>query len=362
MALQLGFFEQAILSAADNGRSLQSELGRYMSYGEGRHQLVAETVFTDGSNPLDHLNVNGVREVGRSEAEDGVVAQLSDETGRWILIAHATQDDGVFHLISTVPRTDSRWERVERWTARTRAISRVYLDHDDFVAVGDGLARYAPVEVVKISARMVSDGSSFNRGFPARGDDTMRPSHREGVAEVEASGAAVKNMTLHVGDTIDIHLRRLAGATLYGGSYTIFREQVLRRLENAVAQRRALVTGRARMSADEHPRALSIVLANPILREPSDTGEVLTALSSVPQLTLAVFHRNPYLHFAVTDEEDGSNFDVLVTREDAIDVYPGYRSTPSALARVSQRLGEMFGALSIADAPPVKRVTLDELV
>lgn len=75
-----------------------------------------------------------------------------------------------------------------------------------------------------------------------------------------------------------------------------------------------------------------------------------------------MFHRNPYLHFALTDEQDGSNFDVLVTREDAIDIFPGFRSSASSLARVSQLLSEAFGALEIREQPGSEPVSLYDLV
>jgi hypothetical protein len=165
-----------------------------------------------------------------------------------------------------------------------------------------------------------------------------------------------------VADTLDIHLRRVAGATFYGGHYPTFRDIVLRRLAAAAAARRDLLSGRERKSADEKPRPLTIALPESFLKNAEDTGDVLDAIGEIADVTLAVFHRNPYLHFAVSDEIDGSNFDVLVTREDAIDIYPGFRSTPASLARVSQKLGEVFGAVTIEERPQSAPVSVYDLV
>jgi phosphoribosylcarboxyaminoimidazole (NCAIR) mutase len=94
----------------------------------------------------------------------------------------------------------------------------------------------------------------------------------------------------------------------------------------------------------------------------NETAAILELVQGMADVSMAVFHRNPYLHFTVTDESDGSNFDVMVTRADAIDIFPGYRASATALARVAQRLGERFGALTIGDALPIERVSLDDLV
>jgi hypothetical protein len=328
---------------------------------ESRVQVVVETVFTDNSDPLEELSLTGVHEVERLTLTNGTALRLVDSEGEWVLLSLATRHQGVFHLLSTVPRSDGRWQRVERWVSQARMVSRCYLNHDDFLEVGDRLSAYGPVEIVKVSARMVGDGSSVNRGFPAR-NDSSRPSHRDEMREIESLGAAIRNLTVHVPDVIDIHLRRLAGATFYGGRYLVFRDVVLERLEEAAATRRALVTDRARKAADEDQLGLSIALPDHALRDADDTGEVIAVLEGYADLTLAVFHRNPYLHFAVTDESDGSNFDVLVTREDSIDIFPGYRSSSAALARVAQRLGEAFGAVSIQDLTPTPPVSLADLV
>jgi len=89
---------------------------------------------------------------------------------------------------------------------------------------------------------------------------------------------------------------------------------------------------------------------------------VLKQIRLMTHVSMAVFHRNPYLHLTVTDEVDGSNFDVMVTQPDSIDIYPGYRASMDSLARVAQRLGERFGASFIAEAQTQPSVSLAELV
>ena len=323
-------------------------------------QVAFETVFTSQGHPFDYIKPRSTLASDRQSVDGVEFLRLTDVDGRWVLVAFPTRHPGVYHLVSGLPMTHPRWKRVERWISTARNVSRCFLNHDDFASIGDRLSEFGDVEVVKVTARVVKDGSSVNRGFPVRARG-LRPSHLDEISEVESLGAAVRTIRLHVTDTMDIHVRRIAGATFYSGDFKLFQEQVLTRLEDATAARRTLLTGRQRQSR-EPVRAVTVYLGEPLMQSGDDTAAILELVQGMADVSMAVFHRNPYLHFTVTDESDGSNFDVMVTKADAIDIYPGYRASATALARVAQRLGERFGALAIGDAGPVERVSLDDLV
>jgi len=343
-------------------KDLAEAVNRAVQSNDGKNVQVAfETVFATSGTPFDHLHPRSMREVERSLVNGVEFLKMTDSDGPWTLASFPTRHQGVYHLVSGLPLTHSRWQRVERWVNNARNISRCYLNHDDFSSIGDRLSEFGDVEVVKLAARVVKDGSSINRGFPAR-EGILRPSHHDEIAEVEGLGATVRTLTLSVAGRLYLHVRRVAGATFYSGDYRLFEEQVLSRLEDATAARRTLLTGRARESIRENSLALRVLLPEPILQDAHDTGDVLAAVRSMTNVTMSIFHRNPYLHLTVTDEFDGSNFDVMVTQPDAIDIYPGYRASATALARVAQRLGERFGAQSIDDAPARRPVSVFELM
>ena len=106
---------------------------------------------------------------------------------------------------------------------------------------------------------------------------------------------------------------------------------------------------------------LSIVLAERVFNTREDTGLLIAAVQEMADVSMAVLHRNPYLHIMLTDERDGSNFDILVTTPDIVDVFPGFRASASSLARITGRLAEEFGAMQIQEAPPQQMVSLEEL-
>lgn len=275
----LTLFERSLWDEAAAGRVLDLAhlLQRYASRAESRVQIVVETVFTDHLDPTVLLSFSGVKELGRASAPNGTVVWLADKDGEWLIATLTSEHEGVFHLMGTVPRSDYRWKRVERWIVGAQGISRCFLNHEDFLELGDQLSSYGAVEVVTISSRM-RDGSSLNRGFPAR-PDSRRPDHREGISEIEDRGGSVRTLSLHVRDTLDLHVRRLAGATYNGGSYLVFRDLVLRRLEAAAGTRRELLSNRARVSASEKLRPLTISLPASLLRDAEDTGDVLAVVA-----------------------------------------------------------------------------------
>lgn len=309
--------------------------------------VTVETVFTEDEHPFDLFTEALTFGVPRWSGYGIELLRFEDEDGPWTLAAFSTPESGVFHLVGSIPTSHRRWAKVERWIGSTHGISRCFLNHHDFQEIGNLLAAKGDVEVGRWTARLVRDMSSLSRGFPVV-SGAARPTHLEAIHEAESQVASIRTLTMHIEDVLSLHLRRLAGATFYSGDFLVFEQTVLARLEVAAAGRRTLVTGRARVSKSE-VRPLSIRLERPVLVTAEDTGTVIEQIESTAGVSLAVFHRNPYLHVAVTDEVDGSNFDIMVTDAQTIDVFPGFRASPSALSRISQGLGERFGALDIVD-------------
>lgn len=330
--------------------------------GVPHEQIAVETVIADAENPL-----SAIRPAAAAAAEMRTIGLVSllrvaDEHGEFVLGAWPTAHTGVFHLVGSVPITDPRWRKVERWVANAAPdVVPVFLNHADFSDIGTALSEFGEVEVSRLTARKRSDWSSLSRGWPAR-TGSLRPSHHAAISDAESEGASVRTLTLHIAEAISLHLRRRAGATFYTGDFRLFDRVVLGRLATAAARRRELLSGRERHLDAAPSEPISIRLPGPILVDAEATGEVLAELERQRGLAIAVLHRNPYLHVVVTDYTDGSNFDVFVTEPDVIEVHPGFRASVGALTRLTQSLGERFEALEIAEAAPPEPVSLDDLV
>ena len=355
-------FDDAIWAAAEKGHappSLRDLVhATFRRQGTKPDQLTVATLIADGEGAVQRLADAGGRYI-EAAAWAGPVGVLRVEhgSGPYVVSIWPTAVDGVLHVVGTVPVTDERWRRVERWVANSAPrIVPFVLNQADFDGVGAALAEHGRVEVSRLTARVLKDESSYTRGW-AEGRRTSRPTYSQALDEVEGV-ASVRTLTVHVADRLSLHLRRHAGATYYGGDFRLFEDVVLGALVGAAGRRKELLSGRARQAHVTPERAIAIEMPSGIFSEPDAVADLLTALSEQRGVGIAVLHSNPYLHVAVTDYLDGSNFDAFVTAEDRVVIYPGYRASAGALTRLTEHLSERFAAREVTDVrastPPTK--------
>jgi hypothetical protein len=355
-------FDDALWAAAESGHAAGSlrDLVHATFQGERDDHLTVATVIADGCEPGERLAEAGASAVtGFGWAGPVAVLRVGEENAAYSIGVWPTTEDGVYHLVGTVPVTDERWRRVERWLAKAapRLVAFV-LNQADFEGVGASLAEHGRVEVSRLTARVLSDGSSYTRGWPE--GRAPRPTYAQALSEVEEF-ASVRTLTVRVEDSLSLHLRRQAGATFYSGNFRTFDEVVLAALVGAAARRRLLLTGRARQAHIRQEHAIAVQMPTAVFANADSVSELLEALSEQRGVGIAVLHRNPYLHVAVTDYLDGSNFDAFVTFDDRVLIYPGYRASVGALTRLTEHLAERFAAREVVDVEASTPPTRDEL-
>lgn len=332
--------------------------------GKPQEHIVFETVIVEHDNPTEVIRPKNdahcsVRSVGAVS-----VMHVDDESGPFTMSAWPTAYEGVFHLVGGVPAADNRWGKVDRWISNAAPYAvRCFLDHDDFTDIGTALSEHGEVEVQRLTGRMRAGNSSYGRSFPALAGGDLRPDHHEIISEAERHGAAVRTMHLHVGDAVDVAIRRQAGATFVHGDFDVFESAILNRLALAAHHRRELMSNRQRVVNEAPKRPIQIKLAGPVFTDARATGEVLKELDVASNhVSYAVMHRNPYLHVALTDDTDGSNYDLFVTKPDTIELHPGFRASLGSLTRLSQRLGDRFEAVAFREEPTPEPVSFADLV
>jgi hypothetical protein len=355
--------DAALWDAATNGRAPESlrDLVHQTFRGERADQLTVVTIIADDCDPGERLAAAGAGAVSAvRQAGPIVVLRIGNGPDGYVVAVWPTAEAGVHHLIGTVPVTDERWRRVERWVGHSAPrVVPFLLNQADVEGIGAALAEHGRVEISRLTARVLSDGSSYTRGW-AEGRRSPRPSYTQALTEVQ-DFASVRTLTVHVDDLLSLHLRRQAGATFYGGSFRLFEDVVLNALVSAAARRKELLTGRERHPHVRPEHAIAVQMPSGIFSEAESVAELLDALSEQRGVGIAVLHRNPYLHVAVTDYRDGSNFDAFVTVDDRVVIYPGYRATVGALTGLTEHIAERFAAREVADVAASTPPTLDEL-
>lgn len=334
------------------------------SEGKPQEHTVFETIIVEDENPIEAIRPATDTICTTKSVGAVTVMHVDHHHGPFTISAWPTAYDGVFHLVGGVPAADRRWKTVGGWisNAAPQAV-RCFLDHDDFTDIGTALSEHAEVEVQRLTGRMRQGHSGYGRSSPPLAGDDLRPDHNEIIDEAERHGAAVRTMHLHVGDVVDVAIRRTAGATLVHGDIDVFESSILNRLALAAHNRRELMSNRQRVVNEAPKRPIQIRFDSPIFSDAQATGEVLKELDiAANHVAYAVMHRNPYLHVALTDETDGSNYDLFITEPDTIELHPGYRASLGSLTRISQVLGDRFEAVELSEQPDPEPMSFYDLI
>ena len=165
---------------------------------------------------------------------------------------------------------------------------------------------------------------------------------------------------LDVVGRLSLPLRRYSGATFYSGDFDVFEKRVMGGFERAARSRRVLLSDRRR-GGEEGLRPISIKLASDAFDEPDAVAALVDSLS-LPNSSVAVLHRNPYIHLTLTNYEDGSNADAFVFEGDELVIYPGYAASTGALAKLASAITERFAGTDVAEGPAPEPPTLEELL
>jgi hypothetical protein len=294
---------------------------------------------------MERLASVGIGVVDARQTPWGGLIKARMKQSEYVVAVWNSNEEGVVHVMSSPPWTDSRWRRVEQsWVnAAAPKIARVLLNSGEFEAMGDLLSEFGPIAVSRMAARVLADNSSYTRGWP--GDEFgQHPNHTEALGEV-SDGMNVQTLSFAVDGKLAIHLRRQAGATFYRGDFGLFAATVLTRLASAAGERRRILTGRQRHEDEPITEAILMTFEQPVsvnLRE-----RLLSSLSKAHGVRAAVLHGNPYLHLIVTDYLNGSNFDILATERDRLRVLPGFKATTASMARITDVIGDELGMHAI---------------
>lgn len=291
----------------------------------------------------------------------GAMLVRDDEGGSFVVSSWPDSRAEIYHLAATVPATDRRWLRFNRWLSNAAPrVMPLYLDRRDFEGFVSVLSEHGEVDASRLTGRYRTDQSSYSRGWP-------NPKSARAALEEIADEVQLRTMTLSVlapsqaEVLLRVHLRRAAGATFYSGDFELFRSVVLDRMAAAASRRVQLFRNRARTRENPAVRPVEVKVGRARFDESGALIDFLNRVSRYAASDTAVLHRNPYLQLALTDYLDGSNFDIFITAVDKITVFPGYQASVSALVRLTDFLSEEFEADGVAEASALGPVDLEDL-
>jgi hypothetical protein len=99
----------------------------------------------------------------------------------------------------------------------------------------------------------------------------------------------------------------------------------------------------------------------PLFVDRANFAVVVDALSRLPRTSLALLHTNPYFHAALTNYEDGSEFDIFITGHSTIHIQGRDEASPASFLRIKNGLTEQFREARVSLEQPRKHA-LDDLL
>jgi hypothetical protein len=92
----------------------------------------------------------------------------------------------------------------------------------------------------------------------------------------------------------------------------------------------------------------------PLFVGPANYHVVMDALSRLPRTSVALLHTNPYFHAALTNYEDGGEFDIFITGHSTIHVRGQGDVSPASFLRIQNGLTEQFSDAQISLEQPAE--------
>lgn len=356
-------FDARLREAAKSGERLPS-LGDLMAETvarTGSDHVVVNAVVSDGNEPASILSeVAGDSCMWSERVDDVAILQFEHRSRPFVVSLWPTPSDGVWLVVSTVRFTSKEWRKVERWLQRAAPqLTPVYLPHDGLASLCERLSRFGDVRVSKITGTLPG-GTSDQRGY--RDDPYLhRPSYSEALSEFEPGGSA-KTMQVTVGDELALHIRRRAGLTYKGGDPHLFANAALKQLAGLSADAVHVFRDRERKVRAPMPKPVAIDVPDGQFAKPDHLHSFVARLDRISDVGVAVLHGNPYLHVIITDYRDGSNFDLFITDDHQIRLYPGFRTSVGSLTRFADSLSEILPAMDVHEAGPKQGLTREDFL
>jgi hypothetical protein len=100
---------------------------------------------------------------------------------------------------------------------------------------------------------------------------------------------------------------------------------------------------------------------DPVFADPRSYTDVLQALARLPRMSIALIHANPYFHAAMTNYEDGAEFDIFITDSSTIHVKARGETSPASFLSVHNQLSEVFREARVSIEQP-KTYSLSDLL
>lgn len=240
------------------------------------------------------------------------------------------------------------------------------------LARANGKAHLFPIgqtltkECVRLSSAYSFDQTQIVRGvsYPSRpseggADINLRPGNAStffSKLEDERRVLKLARMRAPVGQdrVCEFTVSRIGYVSYHGGEVRPLLDRILGPLTEQMA-------ASVKPFEEAKGRFVKLRFQEPVFTDQSSYGTVLGALARLPRTTLALIHANPYFHAALTNYEDGGEFDIFITNSSTIHIQGRGEASPASFLRLHNSLAEVFREAEVGLESPTQ-FTLRDLL
>ncbi len=255
--------------------------------------------------------------------------------------------------------------RAEEWNALRRLSSSIYpklvpilLSQADLIKSAKRLRLMTghDVKVKSLSAKETSNqlNHTFRKTLRVWSDEELD----QALLSIQERGQIINSIELdffdkignypHVLPTTTCKIRKNGEIEITGGFKLAF-DAIAVHIAKVGKKKLEFFSKRGLRVSNYEPKPLAVNFSTPIFNKLEKVREFVNSLKKYPHSMHAVLHGNPYAHVKITDNFDGSSFDVWATSSSRIALMPGLKATEAAFERLIHYIFDEFKEGTIAN-------------
>lgn len=128
----------------------------------------------------------------------------------------------------------------------------------------------------------------------------------------------------------------------YGGNISYLFDFLIPFVVTKGANKTKIFNNKARTFGKIEINPIDMIFSKDAFLSKRDNYKFIHALEKINMGSIAVYHKNPYLHLSFLDFIDGSSFDIIVTDRNKISIVPNFKCSVYSLMRISEQISKDF--------------------
>ncbi|MDE1865757.1 MAG: hypothetical protein KGH94_03945 [Candidatus Micrarchaeota archaeon] len=187
--------------------------------------------------------------------------------------------------------------------------------------------------------------------------------YKQAFIEAENASSTVSSLNVFI-KNLDAYISKDGYFVLNKGTFKEFNSAILNGAINLLESSKSIYSNRERRSENSFRSApLTIRFEEDVFNSIDDiTNFINRVFDPIEKSFYSISHLNPYLQMSFTDFEDGSSFEIWVTKKNEVFIVPQFRATFYSITKIIRNVFGNFVEGNVIDSETNKIVEQNERV